>query len=212
MTADDDNAYRAPRVEITRKAEQPLTRRGAWRDGPYLVVRRKFRDYPDRCIACNAPADGIRARFSVYYVRSALSVVLVGLLLSPLFLLFVWMLLPKAEVRPGVCKMHKSLHFRARLIPVLIALVGLCLLTVGSMMDGKLGELHASALLGTMAAFWAAMIMAVTYGKVIVARKVDKHFVWLDKVSPDYLQQFPELGASNSPDTQQAEGAKSWPN
>jgi hypothetical protein len=37
----------------------------AWKDGPYLVVRKKGSVLPDRCIFCGEPAEGQRLRFTI---------------------------------------------------------------------------------------------------------------------------------------------------
>ena len=43
--------------------------------------------------------------------------------------------------------------------------------------------------------FFGGMIGGVTGSQVLVPRRIDKHFVWLSKVSPDYLAAFPDWSA-----------------
>jgi hypothetical protein len=39
------------------------------------------------------------------------------------------------------------------------------------------------------------MICGVVGSQVLVPRRIDKHFVWLSRVSPDYLAAFPDWNA-----------------
>ncbi len=82
MTADEENAYRAPQANVLPQLEPPSSPQGAWRDGPYLVVHKSFRDYPDRCIVCNAP-QAAKARVSVRWIRAPIVLIVVGLVISP---------------------------------------------------------------------------------------------------------------------------------
>ena len=82
-TADDDNPYRTPQAELAGQTNKQSARQSAWRDGPFLVVRRTFKEYPDRCIACNSPAEGRYVSMRVRRDRSVVVLVVLCLILGP---------------------------------------------------------------------------------------------------------------------------------
>ncbi len=96
---------------------------GPWRDGPYLVVRLSNKSFPDRCILCNAPAEGGTATLSVPRHGRA-----VGYLLAAVLNVFVFLMLPRARIRPGLCPNHlanerrRGKHLLIFLVATIVAL------------------------------------------------------------------------------------------
>jgi hypothetical protein len=63
MTAMEDiNPYAAPRHDLPLNALADEPAGSVWRDGELLVMR-KGAVLPDRCVKCNAPAEGGRLRY-----------------------------------------------------------------------------------------------------------------------------------------------------
>jgi uncharacterized membrane protein len=204
MTADDENAFRAPQANSLPHRQPPPVAEGAWRDGPCLIVHRSFRDYPQRCIVCNAPTQTARSRVSVRWVRAPIVLIIVGLAISPPLALVIWMALPTAFVFPRVCDEHLRRETWGRRIPWILALLGIVafvgsLTVVVSASDAD-GMADLAIPVGMLMAisgviiFWVAIAYGVMRPRMLTASKIDKQFVWLDKVSQEYLQQFSELG------------------
>lgn len=203
MTADEENAYRAPQANILPNLSPPTAPHGAWRDGPYLVVHKSFRDYPDRCIVCNAP-QAAKARVAVRWIRAPIVLIAVGLAISPPIALIVFAALPTATVWPRVCGAHRRSEAWSRRMTWILALLGI-LLVVASlftvMMAGDADLTIEPVLIATMLfaiaviVFWVTIAYGVLRPRLLSAFKIDRQFVWLDKVSQEYLQHFPELGA-----------------
>ena len=69
MGSEIENPYAPPkteRLESDRLLDQPDQ---AWRDRKLLVVRKKGAVLPDRCLKCNAPAEGYRFTRDVSWIR-----------------------------------------------------------------------------------------------------------------------------------------------
>ena len=56
-------------------------------------------------------------------------------------------------------------------------------------------SLQPIALIGGIVLWFVGMICGAVGSQVLVPRRIDKHFVWLSKVSPDYLAAFPDWSA-----------------
>jgi len=205
MTADDENPFLAPQANILPQMQPPSVAEGAWRDGPYLIVHRSFRDYPQRCIVCNASTQTTRSRVSVKWIRAPIVLIVVGLAISPPLALIIWMALPTAIVWPRVCDEHLRREAWGRRIPWLLGLLGI-LAFVASMAivvsaDDAAGMVDLAFPIGVIMAiggvilFWIAIAYGIVRPRMLTAAKIDKEFVWIDKASPEYLNQLSELDA-----------------
>jgi len=56
-------------------------------------------------------------------------------------------------------------------------------------------SLQPIALIGGIVLLFVGMICGAVGSQVLVPIRIDKHFVWLSKVSPDYLAAFPDWSA-----------------
>ena len=68
-------------------------------------------------------------------------------------------------------------------------LAGLGSIIAGGMVSDSLQPI---ALIGGIVLLFVGMICGAVGSRVLVPRRIDKHFVWLSKVSPDYLAAFPD--------------------
>ncbi len=194
---DDDNPYAAPKAEVLIKDRHLDSSSDVWRDGKMLVVR-KGAELPDRCLKCAAPTKGFRNRFS-----RSLSwhkpIWFLTFLISPiLYVLVYFCVRRRAWVTVGFCPLHRKKRARAIALGWLVAIAGLgSIMAVGTASDMGLvsNSLQPIAMIAGVVLFLGGIIGGVTGSQVLVPRRIDKHFVWLSKVSPDYLATLPDWNA-----------------
>jgi hypothetical protein len=83
----------------------------------------------------------------------------------------------------GLCPRHRRNRARAIALGWLAALAGLGSIIAGGMVSDSLEPI---ALIGGIVLLLVGMICGAVGSQVLVPRRIDKHFVWLSKVSPDY--------------------------
>jgi len=186
--------------EKSQSAVQSSSKAGAWRDAPYLVVRKSWTDFPDRCILCNAPAEGIRIPMRVRATRRS-DAVLVFLIMG-IFMFLFFFFLPSVVVRPGFCRAHRA-AWRRWQRPFSIALMVLVISNIAFLMIPIIGDLDGEdlvllvamlvAALSSILSLLATLTIALLRPSLLTAKKIDTSFVWLEKVSQEYLAQFPQL-------------------
>lgn len=98
----------------------------------------------------------------------------------------------RARVTVGLCPRHRRNRARAIALGWLAALAGLGSIIAGGMVSDSLQPI---ALIGGIVLLFVGMICRAVGSQVLVPRRIDKHFVWLSKVSPDYLAAFPDWSA-----------------
>jgi hypothetical protein len=185
-----ENPYAPPkteRFEADRRLDSPDQ---AWRDRKLLVVRKKGAVLPDRCLKCNAPAEGYVFTREVSWIKP-IWVILV--LLSPLlFILAYFFVRWTGKVSVGLCSRHRQARRRMIALGWLMALLGFGTFGLATVLKDN-GAI-ASVLTG-FGLLIAGAVVGVLGSRVLLPTKIDKQYVWLAKVSPDYLGQFRELNA-----------------
>lgn len=155
-----------------------------WRYKKQLVVRPET-PLPDRCVKCNAPANGSRLRRRLYWHHwGVYFLLLVNLLIYAVVAIIVR---KRANLEIGLCETHR----KRRIIIVagswLTALAG-----IGMMVYG-FSATNAGAFAGIGAlVFLTALIVGVVAGPQVAAAKIDKEFVWVRGVCREYLAELPE--------------------
>lgn len=163
MSASDFNPYAAPRSFAP--VEVPLDE-GLWQTGQLLLMR-KGTDLPDRCVKCNAPADGRRLRraFSAMIPRQSVT------------------------LQVGVCYDHMQYRRWGILVGWCSFAAGLGLIFL-SWMPESLGLFQVALCSGLM-----LMVAGPLYGlwrsQLVWARKIDKDYAWVAGVCNEYLAELP---------------------
>jgi hypothetical protein len=198
---DDDNPYAAPKSEPLVRDRFFDVATEAWRDGQLMVVR-KGAELLDRCLKCAAPTKSHRDRFSrnISWHRPGWFVLL--FISWPLYLIVYFLVRQQALLTVGLCPLHRKKRSRAILLGWLFALAGVgAFIATGMLSDSgdmpqALGTilpiLGLVLLLGGI--FWGAL-----GSQVLVPKRIDNHFVWLNKVSPEYLETLPDWNAPGDP-------------
>jgi hypothetical protein len=161
----------------------------AWRDGKMLMVR-KDAILPDRCLKCNEPAEGFRFKRSLTWASPYYALlILVNLIL---YILVYVVVSRRGKVTVGVCPAHRRKRLRAILAGWLAALAGIGSFVVAAFVPDKMVAIPIIA--GAVLIF-AGLIGGMNGSRILVTARIDKHFIWLRKVSPAYLATFPDSNA-----------------
>jgi hypothetical protein len=154
-----------------------------WRDGK-TVVSLHDASLPQRCVKCNAPADPPTKVRAVYWVNPLLYLVF---LISPLILIIIYYIVrKKADVDPGLCEAHKKRRGYGIAGAWLSFLGGLALMFAGIAADSP-----AAALLGVLLLV-VALVLGMTFGRLIHVKKITKDEVRLGGFTDAYLDELPE--------------------
>jgi hypothetical protein len=179
------NPYAAPEVDIDTG---PRHADGAdvWRDGKNLIMA-KGAPLPDRCLKCNAPAEGIVLKRKLSWHPPLYYAVL--FLVGPIPYVVIALIVRKTA--PGqlpFCPMHRRKRRRAIAVGWLLALAGVVLVLTGaSLNDPVNGYLALSGLIVAI----IGLIYGVARSQIPSPSKIDKEYVWLKGVSPALLATLP---------------------
>ena len=185
----DVNPYAAPLTESVLNAEVIQPTGGIWRDGKRLVMW-KGATLPDRCVRCNAPANGRRLKRTLYWHHPLVFlVVLAGVLVYVIVALVVR---KKAVVTIGLCDRHYQRRLYAILAWWLITLACAGSLWFGIANHGQPPWLIWAAIVG----FFGNLFFAVAITRPVAPVRIDDHYVWLKKTGTAYLAEFPPLPIS----------------
>ena len=191
---DEINPYAAPQQEVVVEALLAEPGGGVWREDKILVMHKQA-VLPDRCIKCNQPAGGRRLKRKLYWHHPAWYL----LILISLWIYIIAALIVRrsAKIEIGLCEIHRRKRWRAIAISWLFVLIGILGIVVGAVMsDAPVNApqwpgpvlLLASALLFLAGALWAAIVVPP-----IVPQKIDADYVWLKRIGPEFLAQFPPV-------------------
>jgi hypothetical protein len=188
----DHNPYAPPPIvaELALPVgKYPLDEGGLWRQASLLVIR-KDTQLPPRCVKSNQPVDRFLKRSLVWMPRWTLVLAVISV---PIFLIVAIILQKKATVHVGLADewfVRRRLH--------MLTAWGIVLLTILAYVGGIFllpGNNSDDLALLTIAMIFP-ILGAIVYGhfaaRMVYAKKIDDHFVWLKGVCPEYLVDLPE--------------------
>jgi hypothetical protein len=188
MMFDEDNPYTPPKSQGLGPIVADGNKGGIWRDRNLLMVRKGV-ELPDRCLKCDAPAEGYRFKRNLSWASPwwFLTLFLIGPLL---FVIIYYCVRWTGEVSAGLCPVHRTKRRKFIAIGWITALLGIALMiTAGPLVEARFMGIPilAGALL-----MIAGMLIGAIGAQVLVPNRIDKHFIWLKKVSPSYLAKLPD--------------------
>jgi len=177
------NFYEAPQADFAPVA-RPDSGASLWQDGEILVAR-SGADFPDRCIKCNAPAEGYRFKRTLRWHPPAYYALLLNIII---YVIVETIVSRKAEVAAGLCRDHRARRRNAILVGWLTTMLGIALLIVGAAVaDRGLGWFMAGG--GLLILF--GLVYGTVRSQILVPRRIEKGIVRLQKVDRDFLAPLP---------------------
>jgi hypothetical protein len=141
---------------------------------------------PDRCVKCNAPAEGFRKRMRLAW-HSPLAYL--GLLFGLLpYIVIALMLTRRLTVEVGVCQAHMKRRRLAIAVGWLGSLLGFVVLFVGAANDsGPIILIGIVLLLGSI-------VYGILASRIVWPTKIENKVAWVKGACPEYLAALPEMG------------------
>ena len=156
---------------------------GLWRQGKKLFTRSET-PFPDRCVKCNAPANGFRLKRVLYWHHPAYYLLLLCNLL--ILLIVVLIVRKKAVLHIGLCETHRQQRTIAIIACSIGMLGGIALIIGGAVVNSGWLALAGGVI------FLAGAIWGIVKGRTIAATKIDKDSVWVSGVCREFLDELPE--------------------
>jgi hypothetical protein len=171
-------------LQKLREGLMPGGSAAIWRSGKFLVMRKEA-SLPDRCVKCDGAASGEKLTRKLFWHHPALYLLIIpGLLIYAIIATIVG---KRAKIQIGLCHPHRQRRKRSLLIAWGVFLSCIPLFIVG----------------GTYGIGWIiflgviAMLAGPVYGMIacpmVTPKKIDDQFVWLNGVTPQYLETFGEF-------------------
>lgn len=181
------NPYTAPTTVVNPVTAFLASAGDFLRDGKLLVVR-KGATFPDRCVRCNAPAEGYRLRRNLSWHHPLIYLILLANLL--IYIIVALVVRKTAKLEVPLCPEH-----RASRRNVLLMAWGLVLASVP--VGIALGQALPDAQLWVAFVVGFGLFLAgAFYGAIaappVVATRIDDYFVWLKRVCPEWMAGLPE--------------------
>jgi len=169
-------------LQRMQEGAPPPVSMALWRSGKILVTAPRAA-FPDRCVKCNAPANGARLKRTLYWYPPY---VIVLILLSLLIGLIIAMVVRKmARVEIGLCEVHRSRRVRSIALGWVLGLGGFVLFVAGIINSWGFVTLLC------FAAFVCGMVF-LARSNVINAKRIDSNHVWIKGVCQPFLDMLPE--------------------
>jgi hypothetical protein len=184
-------AYATPHTHAHAHAQNPIGY-----DGVGLVMARNLIG-PDRCVKCNAPAEGYQLLRRLSWHHPALYV----LILFPGIVIYaiVAMCVRKtARLTIGLCPVHRAAHRRNKAIAWLLCLLGLAMLigipaVLADQRGPDVGSYQAMGALAGIVTLLVGLVYAAVAVPVVSPRRIDDHYVYLSKAGRAFLESLPRI-------------------
>ena len=156
---------------------------GLWRQGKKIMTVSET-PFPDRCVKCNAPANGFRLKRVLYWHHPAyFLLILCNLLIMVIVMLIVR---KKAVLHIGLCAAHQKQRKVAIAVCAIGMLVGVFVLCAAAVMSSGWLALAGGVL------FLAGAVWGAVKGRTVGAAKIDKENVWVSGAGKEFLDTLPE--------------------
>lgn len=153
-----------------------------WREGSTLVMS-KDASLPDRCVKCDAPANGFRLTRRMSWHHPLLFLLL--LVAWVIYLILALVLRKQATVSLGLCQEHYERRKKLLTVGWVLFAIGLISPVVGFSTDYP-GIALVGILLLLISIVWLAI-----FTRIVTVKKIDDQFVWLTGLNENYLARFP---------------------
>ncbi len=162
-----------------------------WRSGKKLVMNREA-ELPDRCVKCNAPANGFRLKRNlIWHPPLIFLTILISILVYAVIAIIVR---KRATVFVGLCPQHRTARRRAQWIAA-----GMFLLSLAMTIGGSFAADAGYVMVGVLGVFGLliTLLYAIARTRTVWAARIDETHVWVKGVGAEYLAALPEWGGRN---------------
>lgn len=182
------NPYRAPDAPLP--TGKVLGEQGLWREGKLLLAA-KGTEFPDRCIKCNAPAEGYRLKRTLYWHPGWYYLTL---LINLIVYAIVAMIVRKtAKLAVPLCPRHRSARTRDILIAWVgsLAAIGLIVALIGYR-ESLPQSMTGPTILVAVVLVLVSIIYGATRARIIVPKRINDYMAWVKGASPEFLATLPD--------------------
>jgi len=160
----------------------PPPSEGVWFDRSTLVMT-KDAPLPDRCVKCNAPANGFRLKRKLAWHHPA--IYLLALMAVLIYALVAGIVSKRAIIYVGLC----AKHVRRRRVKIAVG----WFLLIASFVSVITAIANYSGILGLIGfvVFFFAIIWLIVVARVVTPKRIDDHLVWLKGINSNYLSELP---------------------
>jgi hypothetical protein len=171
-------------LQRLREGSAPVGAAGLiWRKKKQFVMRPET-PLPDRCVCCNAPANGFKLKRQLFWHPPAyFALILISILI---YAIVAFIVRKKALVHIGLCEKHRTQRKWAIIVACIGFVLGIGLLVLG------LSQESGWAIFASVILMIAALVVGGAKGGVVSAAKIDKEFVWVKGANETFLAEFPE--------------------
>lgn len=175
------NPYEAPRADFA-PVSRPDSGASLWQDGEILIARSEA-EFPDRCIKCDAPAEGYRFKRTLrwhpqgYYFLLMFNILIYAIVAS--------VVSKKGKVAAGLCAEHRARRRNGILVGWGLAVLGIVLLIVGIAQESP------ALMIAGPITLLAGIIYGIVRSRVLVPQQIEKDIIRLQKVDRAFLAALP---------------------
>jgi hypothetical protein len=164
----------------------PLAAGGAnvWRSGASLVTL-SGAALPVRCVKCAGPVTGRHIPRNLYWHQPWVYVLIFVSL--PVYIIVSLIVRKKAKLAIPICEEHRTKRYVAILVGWLLAVLGLVGFVAAIVRENGVWLCVGLALV------LASLILALSKGTLVTAKKIDGEYVWVSGFSKEYLESLPEF-------------------
>jgi len=177
-----ENPFASPQAESTGVLAEAVA--GIWREGDILVVSKRVK-FPDRCVKCNAPAEGYRLQRSFSWHHFWIYLTLLLGVLPYLALAFLFR--QKAAYSLGLCPVHRAYRKKMILIAWLIVFVAMGLFFLA------LVQLSGIIVLAGCVFLVVGIVVGIVGTSTLSPKRMDKTHAWLKGAGSDFIASFPPV-------------------
>jgi hypothetical protein len=171
-------------LQRLKEGGAPQTAVGSiWRFNKQMVLRSET-PMPDRCVRCNAPANGFKLKRQLYWHPPLVYLlVLINLLV---YLAVALSIRKKALLHVGLCETHRTARKRAIIGTWLSVLTGIAMIIGGIAWNSVI-----LGLLGVVL-FLGGLIVGLYKARIVSPTKINKEYAWVKGAGEPFLAELPE--------------------
>ena len=137
---------------------------------------------PYRCVKCNGPADSWLKRKLSWHHPALYFLIFAGLLV---YVIIAAILSKRATVDIGICTGHRTKRRNGIIVGLLLLIGGIFVAIIGIA-----GEYTFVWIIGVLLVP-VGIVWMIVAARVVVVKKIDDRFVWLNGINRDYLAALP---------------------